>query len=282
MTTETLQSLLLSCFRIAIALYLVLGIGMFVFQRQLLYFPDRQVFDIKSFGVTKPFEVIAVPVDGAVTVRSWYQPPTAENKPVVVLFHGNAGSWGIRSQRIMPLLAAGYGVALVGYPGFEGNPGKPTEATIYRSGRGVIQALGQRGIAPERIILHGESLGTTVAVQMATEFPVAAVSLEAPPASMALVGAYHYPIYPVQYMVWDKFDSLSKIKNVKSPLLIIHGEADTVVPVAQGKALFAAANEPKEALFVPGANHGYDLMTELVQERLMAFYNRYSATTSTK
>ncbi len=282
MTGETLQNLIFSCLRIGVVVYVVLGIGMFVFQRQLLYFPDKQAFDVKSFGVALPFEVIAVPVDGNVTVQSWYQPPAAEDRPVVVLFHGNAGNWGMRSERIMPLLEAGYGVALVSYPGFEGNPGKPTETTIYQSARGVITALGQRGIPPERIILHGESLGTTVAVQMATEFPVAAVSLEAPPASMALVGAYHYPIYPVQYMVWDKFDSLLKIKNVKSPLLIIHGEADTVVPVTQGKALFDAANPPKEAFYIPGSGHGYDLMTELVQERLMVFYSRYSAPMSTK
>lgn len=276
MMGETLQNLLFSCLRIGVAVYLVLGIGMFVFQRQLLYFPDKQAFEVMSFGVTRPFEVIAVPVDGGVRVHSWYQPPAIEKKPVVVLFHGNAGNWGMRSERIVPLLTAGYGVALVSYPGFEGNPGKPTETAIYQSARGVIKSLVERGVFPKQLILHGESLGTTVAVQMATEFPVAAVSLEAPPASMARVGAYHYPIYPVQYMVWDKFDSLSKIQNVKSPLLIIHGEADTIVPVTQGQALFAAANPPKEVLYIPGAGHGYDLYRHPVQDKLMEFYAKFS------
>jgi uncharacterized protein len=276
MSGETLQNLVFSSLRIGIAVYLILGIGLYIFQRQILYFPDKQVFDVKSFGVAKPFEAIAVPVDGDVTLLSWYQPPRDAQKPVVVFCHGNAGNWSMRTERIVPLLAAGYGVALVGYPGFEGNPGKPTETTVYQSARGVITALGQRGIPPEHIILHGESLGTTVAVQMATEFPVAAVSLEAPPASMADTGAYHYPIFPVKLLLKDRFDSLSKIQNVKSPLLIIHGEADDVVPVTHGKALFAAANNPKEALFIPGVGHGYGLYSPEVQNKLMEFYARFS------
>ncbi|MBP7252783.1 MAG: alpha/beta hydrolase [Alphaproteobacteria bacterium] len=275
MSGETLQNLFFSCLRIGIAVYLVLGIGLFIFQRQVLYFPDKQAFDVNSFGVTNAFEAIDVLVDGDVTVQSWYQPPREAQKTVIVFCHGNAGNFGLRADRILPLLAAGYGVALVSFPGFEGNTGKPTEMTIYQSARGVIKALGQRGVPSEHIILHGESLGTTVAVQMATEFLVAAVSLESPPASMVETGAYHYPIFPVKLLLWDKFDSLSKIHNVKAPLLLIHGEADTVVPVSQGKALFAAANEPKEALFVPGVGHGYGLYSQPVQDKLMAFYARY-------
>lgn len=274
---EQWRRLFVVSIRSVLLLYLALGLCLYLFQRHLLYFPDDTAFDVMSFGVAKPFEVITVKMaDSDDRVNSWYQPPRDKNKPVIVYMHGNASHFGLRRFRIVPLLAAGYGVLLVGYPGFEGNSGSPTEAGIYQSARGAITVLIQKGIAANHVILHGESLGTTVAVQMATEFPVAAISLEAPPTSMLEVGAYHYPIYPVRILLWDRFDSIGKIARVTAPLLLIHGEADNVVPVSQGMVLFAFANEPKKAYFIPGLGHGTALYTQAIQQQLMDFYARYS------
>lgn len=274
---EQWRTIIIRSLRVTLFVYLALGLCIYIFQRNLLYFPDGKAFDVNSFGVAKPFEVIGVPVNEIESpVKSWYQPPRDKNKPVVVFMHGNASNFSLRAFRAVPLLAAGYGLLLVGYPGFDGNPGSPTEAGIYQSARGAISAVIQKGITPDHIILHGESLGTTVAVQMATEFPVAAISLEAPPTSMLEVGAYHYPIFPVRILLWDRFDSIRKIARVKAPLLLIHGLADNIVPVSQGMVLFAYANEPKKAYFLPGLGHGTALYTKPVQEKLMEFYARFS------
>ncbi len=270
-----LIGIILSLMKCALIAYVIIVCGMFVFQRHLLYFPDKQAFDVRSFGVKEPFTPMAVQIEDNLVATSWYKPAEDQPKPVIVFMHGNGGHFAYREQRIIPMLSAGYGVALVGYPGYEGNAGSPTEIRLYQAARGVLGALIKQGIAPERLILHGESLGTAVAVQMATEFPVAAVVLESPPTSIIATGTYHYPILPVRYLLWDTFDSLSKIRNVHAPLLIIHGTGDTVVPFAQGKGLFEAANEPKEMLSISGVGHANGLYTEEAKNRLLQFYSHF-------
>ena len=255
--------------------YFILAGSFFVFQRQLEYFPDNREFNIMEFGVERPFEVIAIGLSDGAEIRSWYYPPVDKHKPVVVFTHGNSGYLALRAFRIKPLLAAGYGVALVGYPGFNGNPGTPNEAGIIESARGVVNTLLERGLPIARIILHGESLGTTVAVRLASQFKVAAVSLEAPPTSMVDVMFIQYPFLPMELLLLDKHHSLRFMSDVQSPLLIIHGEADTVVPVAQAKELLAKASVPKEALYIPNVGHGRELYTEESARKLMEFYDRY-------
>ncbi len=256
--------------------YLILVVSFFIYQRQLEYFPDNREFNLMEFGVAKPFEVITVELRDGLTIRSWYYPPRERQKPVIVFTHGNSGYLALRAFRIQPLLEAGYGLVLVGYPGFDGNTGTPNETGIIESARGAVNNVLGRGYSLNQIVLHGESLGTTVAVRLASEFNVSAVSLEAPPTSMTDVMFCQYPFFPMSLLLRDKHDSLRYMSSIQSPLLIIHGEADTVVPVEQGKAMFAAANEPKEALYIPNVGHGRELYTEDSQRKLMAFYARHS------
>ena len=115
--------------------------------------------------------------------------------------------------------------------------------------------LRTRGMPPERIAVVGESLGTGVAVQLAAQRPVAALVLGAPFTAAVDVAAEIYPWLPVRLLMKDQFISRDHIGEVKAPLLIIHGDADRVIPVEQGRALFAMANEPKELVIVPGVGH---------------------------
>lgn len=104
-------------------------------------------------------------------------------------------------------------------------------------------------------MLLGWSLGTGIAVQMAIERPVAGVVLLAPYTSIVDVGARRYPIFPVSLLMRDRFDSMSKIAGVHAPVMIVTGERDLVVPPDMGHALFAAAHEPKRALFLTETGH---------------------------
>ncbi len=262
--------------KIPVCAYLILAGSFFVFQRQLEYFPDNREFNLMEFGVEQPFEVIVVELSDGLRIRSWYYPPRDQKKPVVVFTHGNSGYLALRAFRIQPLLNTGYGLVLVGYPGFDGNPGAPNETGIIESARGVVNNLLGRGYSLAQIVLHGESLGTTVAVRLASEFKVAAVSLEAPPTSMADVMFSQYPLFPMSLLLRDKYDSLRYMSDVQSPLLIIHGEADTVVPIAQAKTLFSAARVPKEVLYISNVGHGRELYTENSERKLMEFYARFS------
>ena len=175
--------------------------------------------------------------------------------PTIAYFHGNAGNIADRGFKVRPFLDAGLGVLLVGYRGYGGNPGAPSEAGLFADGRAALDFLAGQGVPANRIVVFGESLGSGVAVLLASERRLGAVVLEAPFTSAADAGQRAYPFLPVRRLIRDRFDSLSRIGAIGAPLLIVHGECDRVVPADQGRRLLAAAAEPKEGVFLPEAGH---------------------------
>lgn len=188
------------------------------------------------------------------TLGGWYR-AARDDRPTLVYFHGNSGHHGGRAPLVVPYLEAGYGVLLAGYRGYGGNPGGPDEQGLYADGRAAIAWLVESGVPADRMVLYGESLGTGVAVQMAVEHEIAGLVLQAPFTSTVAVGQDRVPILPVGLLVTHRFDNLSKIGRVTAPILLIHGEADTVVPTRFGRQLFDAAPDPKTAHFIPAAGH---------------------------
>ena len=239
---------------IALGLYLLVALFMFGFQRTFLYFPDKSSPDLGGFGAAG-YVVVTLESAPGLEVRHWYHPPSAGDGPVVVVFHGNAGHIGHRVPKFHALLDAGFGVFLAEYRGYGGNPGKVDEAGLTADARAVLRHLAGEGIAGDRLILFGESLGGGPAVRMATEFPVAGLVLESPFTSVADVAQAHYWYLPARWLVLDTWDNAGRIAALRAPLLIIHGDGDTIVPARFGRALFDLAPEPKESLFVSGAGH---------------------------
>ena len=228
--------------------------AMYAFQRNLMYFPDVSLADIARSAYPGGAAVNVTTADG-LTLAGWYWPPPKPGAPVVVVFHGNAGHHGHRTDKAVAFTQPGFGVFIAGYRGYGGNPGTPTEQGLYADARAALDWLQGQGVAGEQLVLYGESLGSGVAVQMATERKVAAVVLESPYTSVPDVAAERYPFVPVRALTLDRYDSLSKIARINAPLLIIHGERDRVVPVKYGRRLFEAAHEPKKAVFFPYAQH---------------------------
>jgi fermentation-respiration switch protein FrsA (DUF1100 family) len=232
---------------------------MFVFQRNLQYFPDKSRPDpavAQAFGMT----VVEYRTADGIRLQAWYR-DAAPDKPTILYFHGNGGNIMGRAPKVRALLDRGYGVLRAEYRGYGGNHGDPSEAGFYQDGRAALGHLESKGIAPHNIVLWGESLGTGVAVQLAQEqalqaAPLAAVVLEAPFTSAVDVGAAHYFFIPVRLLVKDRYESFEKIAEIGAPLLVVHGDQDNVVPIRFGRALFAAAKEPKKALWVAGGDHG--------------------------
>jgi hypothetical protein len=172
----------------------------------------------------------------------------------VVYFHGNGGSLAGAAAETAQYAAAGYGVLLVEYRGYGGNPGAPSEQGLYQDGRAAMAFLRAQGIAPARTIIVGHSLGTGTATQMAQEFGPAALILLAPFTSIPDAAAAAMPYVPARWLVSDRFDNLAKLPALTMPVLILHGTADSVVPFALGERLAKAA---PTATFraVPGAEH---------------------------
>jgi fermentation-respiration switch protein FrsA (DUF1100 family) len=237
----------------AVVGYMVVVGGLYLFQRQLLYFPDRSRPDLGELSARGFREVKLTTADG-LELLSWYCPPP-EGGPVITYFHGNGGHIGYRAERLGRFARNGYGVLMLEYRGYGGNPGAPTEAGLSNDGEAALDFLAHERIAPNRIVVYGESLGSGVATHLAAQRQIAALILEAPFTSVAEVAQYHYPFLPVSLLVRDRFDSLSRIGTIKAPVLVLHGERDTVVPVRFGRALFDAAPKPKELWLAREAGH---------------------------
>jgi len=268
--------------------YRILGIGLLAYalvlaalyfgQRHLLYRPDRSRPVLAALAEWGVKEVTLTTAD-RLSLLAWYLPPRGAG-PVVVYFHGNGGNLGYRAARLQQFAAAGFGVMMPEYRGYGGNPGSPTEEGLYADALSALDFLARQHIEPDRQAFYGESLGTGVAVRMAVLRKVAALVLEAPFTSVADIAQHRYPFVPARLLVRDRFDSLSLIARVRAPILIMQAEDDTIVPVRFGRALFAAAPEPKESLFAPHGGHfagqygGIETAIAFLRRRIDAAENR--------
>ena len=238
---------------VATAGYLAVVAGLYLYQRQLLYHPDRArplLGALARLGVRE----VALPTADGLSLLAWYLPASGE-RPVIVYFHGNAGHIGYRADRIERFAREGYGVLMLEYRGFGGNPGEPSEAGLLEDAAAALRFIAAQGVPARRLVLYGESLGTGVAVQAATTHQVGAVVLESPYTSIAAAAQFHYPFIPASWLVSDRYDLLSRIAQVKAPILMLHGARDGIIPLRLGEALFAAAPEPKEQWIAPQAGH---------------------------
>lgn len=259
--------------------YLVLVAVMYVFQRNLLYLPDTRAATPAASGAPEMKEVLFRTADG-LDLTSWYR-QAVPGLPTLVYFHGNGGNISYRIFRVRPYLDRGYGLLLVEYRGYGGNPGSPHESGLYEDGRAAMAFVVGQGVPADDVVLYGESLGGGVAVRVAAEQarasePVGALILEAPLSSVTDVAAHHYPFVPVRWLLKDRFDAVSSIKDVATPVFVIHGDDDTVAPIRFGQALFAAAQDPKESWWIPGGGHE-DLHLFGLDSRVADFIDRHRA-----
>ena len=224
------------------------------FQRSLTYYPDRTRPTPAESDVPE-LEPVTLETGDGLTLLAWYAPPRQAGIPSLIYFHGNAGHIGMRGFKVRAYLNAGLGVLLTTYRGYSGNPGTPTEDGLYADGRAARAFLRAHGCGDARQILYGESLGTGVAVHLAREASPAALVLEAPFSSVVDIASGRFPLLPVRLLIVDRFDSAAKIGKIAAPVLIVHGERDRTIPVRLARKLFKRAREPKEAEFIPEADH---------------------------
>lgn len=259
---------------ILVGFYVLLLIGVFVYQRSLLYFPSRSYVTLQDANANRSFTELPDRTADGLDLKAWYAPATT--KPFTfVFFHGNGDCLASASEVADPYIAAGYGFLVAEYRGYSGLPGKPTEAGLYADARATLYALMARGVKSENIILFGHSLGTGVAVQMAEEFHVGGLILLAPYTSIPKMAQVEYPYLPAKYLVLDRFESDKKMRSIHVPVLIVNGTNDEVIPPSQGKQLFDSANEPREFHSIPGRGHN-DAFADLAPIAL-AWTDRLSA-----
>ena len=224
-----------------------------VLQQHLMYYPATERVAPSAENLDGVEERVLSTPDGE-RVLVWYG-RAKPGMPTLLYFHGNAGSLADRAERIRKYMAKGYGMFMMTYRGFGGSTGKPSERANVADANLAYEALVAAGVGPEDIIIYGESLGSNVAVQVAAKRKAAGLILDAPYTSMIDLAKLHYPQIPLRWLMTDRYDTLSAIGDVHMPLLIIQGGKDDIVPPAMGRAVLAAAHEPKQLAAFPEADH---------------------------
>ena len=239
---------------IAVVAILGLQVAPLIFEEKLIYFPYR-AHDLTPADLGLAFDEVAIRAGDGVRLHGWFL-PVPEARRTVLVCHGNAGNISHRLDRTLLLQAKlGLSVFLFDYRGYGKSEGSPNEEGTYSDGRAAYQYLIDRGLDPDEIVLFGESLGASIAVQLALEKPAAALVLEAPFSSIRDMAAAAYPFLPLGRLARTRYDNLAKIPSIDVPLLVFHGTHDRVVPFAQGERLFDAAPEPKRFYAISGAGH---------------------------
>lgn len=225
-------------------------------QRRLIYFPLEDLPAPAEMGLTGVEPVTLETADG-LRLGGWFMRASrAEPRATVLVFNGNAGNRAYRAPLAVALRRRGLHVLLFDYRGYGGNAGTPTEEGLADDARAALAYLTARSdVDGGRVVFFGESLGTAVAARLATEHPPAALILRSPFTSLAAVGQFHYPWLPVRRLLLDRYDTVARIPQVRSPVLVIAGERDRIVPMELSRRVFNAAAQPKTLVVLPGADH---------------------------
>lgn len=232
---------------------------LYVNQRRLIYFPSDLQKSPSQAGVPE-MQVVNLQTEDGLNLKAWYRESKSPPLPTIIFFHGNAGNIGNRSFLVKPFLNEGFGVLLVTYRGYSGNPGSPSEEGFYKDARSAIQFLLNKKIPEKSLVLYGESIGGAVATKMGTEYYFGALILQSPFSSLAEIGQYHYPFFPVKWVIKDQFNSHQIAHQIKSPTLVLYGESDDIIPPKDSLKLYSAIEAQKQLYGFPhiGHNDGFN------------------------
>jgi fermentation-respiration switch protein FrsA (DUF1100 family) len=248
-----------SAFVVLVVVALVLSLT-WVFQRKLIYFPDRTAVPPAATVISGARDITLVTADG-LRLGAWLVPASTRSGTrgaagTVLIAPGNGGNRLGRASLAVRLAGEGLTVLLPDYRGYGGNPGTPTKEGLARDIRAALTYLTDvEGVPASRIVYFGESLGAAVVTELAVAHPPAGLLLRSPFQDLAAAGAHHYPYLPVRLLLRDRFTVAARIGQVHVPTVVVYGTADSVVPAAQSRTVARRAAGPVRELVIPGADH---------------------------
>lgn len=246
-------------------IYSVLIIFIMIFikfiEKRLIFHPDRSNDSTTPDVYGIEYDDVTFRTEDGLNLNGWFVPGKKSSPDVdlhtLLWFHGNAGNINRRLDNIKMIYdRVPVNVFIIDYRQYGKSEGKVSEQGTYIDARAALAYLHSRKeINQEKIIFFGRSLGSAVAVELALKEKCCALILETPFTSIEEMGKMLYPFLPVSLLLKTRYDSLSKIGDIKVPILVMHGDQDKLVPIEHGRELYEAANEPKEFYTIPGAGH---------------------------
>lgn len=256
-----------------IALLALLWLFLRWFEWRSVFIPYRQVENTPA-DFRLRFEDVTLTTADGVKLNGWYV-PQAKAKLTVLFCHGNAGNIGHRFEKLLILRDLNVNIFMFDYRGYGRSEGWPSEQGTYNDALAAYDWLRrEKSVAPERLVLQGESLGCAVAIELARQRPVGGLVLESAFASVPEMARAVYPWLPLHLICQIRYDSLSKIGSVKAPLLSLHSREDEIVPFSQAERLFAAAPGPKKLVEIRGDHNGGFATSEKVYRAALAEFFR--------
>ena len=233
---------ILRLIRSILIIYILIGFWAFFFSDRLIFLPRPS-----SYQTNQDF--VKLQSRDRTQITGIYLPlPKAEY--TILYSHGNGEDLGEILPRLRDLRDIGFNIFSYDYQGYGTSQGRPSVAGAYQDVNAAYEYLTQKlGIPANKIIVYGYSVGGGPSVDLASRQPVAGLVIESS-FTTAFRVVTGIPVYP-----FDKFPNIDNIKNVNCPVLVIHGNADRVIPFYHGQQLFAMVDQPKLSFWVNGAGH---------------------------
>ena len=257
------------------AVYLVICLLLFLFQRYLIYFPDKNiVLTPEHIGLS--YEDITLTTSDQESIHAWWIPADTSG-PVLLFCHGNAGNISHRLESIQIFHALGLNVIIFDYRGFGRSSGTPDEKGTYQDAESVWNyIIDMKRFQSEQIVVFGRSLGTGIASWLARQHQPGALILESSYTSLPDLGARIYPYFPVRLLARHHYPTIEHLSHITCPVLFIHSPDDEIMPFALGKENFRQANEPKQFLEIQGShNDGFIVSGQVYRQQIRTFLTAY-------
>lgn len=255
---------------ILIVLVVVSFFSIRILERRVLYFPTKKIIETPSF-LGLDFKDLTLSTSDGERLNAWYV-PVKNAKFVLLFFHGNGGNLSNRIEKIAFFNSLGFSVFIVEYRGYGKSSGSPSEKGFYLDAQaGYDYLVNDMKFRPKQIVLFGESLGGSVALECASKNKVSAVILESTFSSMEAMAKKVCPFFPI-WILQSRFDSLVKIGSLGVPLLMIHSREDEIVPFECGENLFKIASYPKTFIELTGAhNDAFITNQDMIKKKMKSF-----------